>query len=100
VDETGDRDGLPNVVLEAMSCGRPIVASDVGAIGDAVIPGETGLLVPPGDSAALAAALDDLSRQPDHRANFGRNARHRIESRWTLPTCTDRLCDFLEATYA
>ena len=46
VDPTGDRDGLPNVVLEAMACARPVVASDVAAIATAVTPGETGLLVP------------------------------------------------------
>ena len=55
---SGDRDGLPNVVLEAMASGRPVVASDVGAISSAVVDGVTGLLVPPGDPARLREALD------------------------------------------
>ncbi|MGH2985823.1 MAG: glycosyltransferase, partial [Solirubrobacterales bacterium] len=49
VDPTGDRDGLPNVVLEAMACARPVVGSDLAAIATAVVPGESGLLAPAGD---------------------------------------------------
>src|SRR5262249_29282699 len=67
MDEKGDRDGLPNVVLEAMSSGRPVIASDVGAVSSAVVDGRTGVLVPPGDSATLAGALEFLVDQPDMR---------------------------------
>ena len=98
-DETGDRDGLPNVVLEAMASGRPVVASDVGAIAGAVTPGRTGLLIPPGNALALARALEHLSRQPTLAVEFGRHARRLVEDRFDLDRCTRRLERVLEAAY-
>jgi glycosyltransferase involved in cell wall biosynthesis len=95
-DADGDRDGLPNVVLEAMASCRPVVASDVGAIASA----GAGLLVPPGDPGALAAALTDLARRPARRRRLGEHARQQAEARFGLVACTDRLCRVLEEAYA
>ncbi|MEA2385106.1 MAG: hypothetical protein QOH72_5077 [Solirubrobacteraceae bacterium] len=99
-DATGDRDGLPNVVLEAMSSGRPVVASDVGAVSSAVVDGRTGVLVPPGDAETLAGALEFLADQPDMRERLGREARARVEADFELNSCTARLRAFLENVYA
>jgi len=99
-DATGDRDGLPNVVLEAMSSGRPVIASDVGAVSSAVVDGRTGVLVPPADAEALAGALEFLVDQPDCRERLGREARARVERDFELHTCTTRLRHFLETVYA
>jgi glycosyltransferase involved in cell wall biosynthesis len=99
-DANGDRDGLPNVVLEAMSSARPVVASDVGAVASAVIDGRTGVLVPPGDAHALAGALEFLVDQPDMRERLGREARARVEADFELNSCTARLRAFLETVYA
>jgi glycosyltransferase involved in cell wall biosynthesis len=99
-DSSGDRDGLPNVVLEAMSSARPVVASDVGAVSSAVIDGRTGVLVPPGDAHALAGALEFLVDQPDMRERLGREARARVEADFELNSCTARLRAFLETVYA
>jgi len=65
------REGLGVAALEAMAAARPLVASAVGGLADAVIDGRTGLLVPPGDSMTLGAALERLLRDPDLRARLG-----------------------------
>jgi len=100
VDRHGDRDGLPNVVLEAMASMRPVVASDVAGIGSAVTDGEAGLLVPPGNAAALASALDTLGRRSALRQRLGGNARARAEREFELGRCTARFVGVLEAAYA
>ncbi len=100
LDAAGDRDGLPNVVLEAMSSGRAVVACDVGAISSAVIDGRTGLLVAPGDPAALAAAIESLAGDPALRARLAGAARAHVETEFELHACTGRLRRQLEAAYA
>jgi glycosyltransferase involved in cell wall biosynthesis len=99
-DADGDRDGLPNVVLEAMASGRPVVASDIGAVSSAIIDGRTGVLVPPGDPDALADALDLVLARPDLRERLGREARAHVERDYELQRCTTRLRGFLEHVYA
>jgi glycosyltransferase involved in cell wall biosynthesis len=64
-------DPCPTVVLEAMAAGRPVVAAASGGIVDMVRDGVTGLLVPPGDAAALAAALESLLGDPVRLAAMG-----------------------------
>jgi glycosyltransferase involved in cell wall biosynthesis len=68
----GDRDGLPNVLMEAQSQGLACVATEVSGIPELVQSGETGLLVPPGEIEALAGALAALIADPARRAEFGR----------------------------
>lgn len=75
VDRAGNVDGLPNSLLEALAAGKAVVASRVAGIPDVVEDGVTGLLLPPGDSAALAAALELLRREPETRARLARGAR-------------------------
>jgi glycosyltransferase involved in cell wall biosynthesis len=64
-------EGMGKVIVEAMAMGLPIVASDVGGIKDLVRNGENGLLVPPGDAAALKEALWSLCRDPEKRRRMG-----------------------------
>ena len=90
VDRSGDRDGLPNVVLEAMACARPLVASELAGIAAAVADGESGRLVPPGDAGALATAIEHLLDEPELRRRLGSGARSRIERDFDLASCTRR----------
>jgi glycosyltransferase involved in cell wall biosynthesis len=99
-DRSGDRDGLPNVILEAMASGVAIVASDTGAIRSAVRHDFSGLLVPAGDSAALAAALTQLAAAPDARHRLGRAARDVAEREFDDRACTRRLASVLGEAYA
>ena len=71
------------VPLEAMACGLPVVASAVGGMLDSVADGTTGVLVPPQDPAALAAALRDLLADPDRREAYGRAGVRRARSRYS-----------------
>ncbi len=84
-DERGNVDGLPNVLLEGMASAAAIVASDVAGIPQVIRPGETGLLVPEKDPAALAGALVRLLRRPELRARLGGAARQRVEEELNWP---------------
>jgi len=71
VDRRGDTEGLGVVLLEAMNHRVPVIASAIGGITDIVEDGVSGLLVPPGDATALAAALERLARAPDLSVSLG-----------------------------
>ena len=100
VDRSGDRDGLPNVVLEAMACARPLVASELAGIAAAVADGESGLLVPPGDAAALAATIERLIDEPELRRRLGSRARSRVERDFDLASCTRHFRRVIARAYA
>jgi glycosyltransferase involved in cell wall biosynthesis len=99
-DAAGDRDGLPNVVLEALAAGRAVVASDIAAVGTAVRHDETGLLVPPGDARALAAAIERVASSAALRSRLAAAGRVLVEREFDLEACTARLAQHLEAAYA
>jgi len=77
-------EAVSRAALEWMSLGRPVVASRVGGLPDLVEDGETGLLVAPGDSAALAEALESLLLDPRKAAAYGRAGRSRWERDFSL----------------
>jgi L-malate glycosyltransferase len=74
---------FPNVVLEAMSLSKPVVASIIAGTPEQIVDGETGLLVPPADADALANALATLSADPGLRERLGSAARSRFAERFT-----------------
>lgn len=90
-------EALPMVLLEAMALGRPVVSTAVGGIADAVVDGETGILVPSGDRAAFARALERLAADAPLRARLGENARARHE-RFTMDVMVDAYEQLLART--
>jgi glycosyltransferase involved in cell wall biosynthesis len=100
VDASGDRDGLPNVVLEAMACGRPVIASDVAALGSAVIHEQTGLLTPADAPESLAAAIEVLANKHSMMGELGIRARAFVESEYDVRRCTERFYNLLRSAYA
>jgi len=77
-------EGFGVTIVEAMMAGRPVVATAVGGIPEIVRSGETGLLVPPGDPAALAAAIRTMLEHPEWAAELGAQGRRRAEAELTL----------------
>lgn len=89
------REGFPNVVLEAMAWGLPVVATAVGAIPDVVRDGIDGMVVPPQDAQRLAAAIQRLVDDPELRSAAGHRARRRVEQLFS----SDAVLGQLEAVY-
>lgn len=77
-------ESLPYALLEAMAAGKAIVATSVGGVSEAILHGETGLLVPPASPDLLAAAMVELLAKPEQRQAFGAAARARAQSRYRL----------------
>jgi L-malate glycosyltransferase len=77
-------EGLGSAVLEAMACGRPVVATRAGGIPEVVVDGDTGLLVPPQDEGAMAAAIVRLLREPALAARLGEAGRARVVDQFSV----------------
>src|SRR3989440_148862 len=93
------REGFGVTCLEAMAYGKPVVAGDVGGLRDLVVDGETGLLVPPRDPAALRAALGSLLGDRDRRLRLGAAARERARKHFSWgPIVSATLAAYGEAS--
>jgi glycosyltransferase involved in cell wall biosynthesis len=91
ISADGDRDGLPNVLLEAQSQRLATVATALPGIAELIEPEVTGLLVPAREPAALAAALERLIRHPQERTRLGAAAEAHVRTRFTLEAGIERL---------
>jgi colanic acid/amylovoran biosynthesis glycosyltransferase len=101
IDATGDRDGLPTVILEALLHELPVVATDVCGIGEVIRDGETGFLVPQKDPFALAHAIAKVINNPDNSARTARQGRSLVQEEFDLDKISRALLHcFLETTPA
>jgi len=99
-DKQGASDVFPTVIIEAMAAARPVVSTRLAGIPELVAPGETGLLVAPGDANALAQALEELIRNPELRSRYGRAGRARIEQHFRIEHTVAPLVELFEKTPA
>lgn len=95
-DEGGHVEGFGLVFAEAAAHGKPVVAGRSGGVPDAVLDGETGLLVEPGDPEALSNAIDSVLSDAALAQRLGANGRARVEKELNWPAFTRRLLDVLE----
>jgi len=93
VAKDGDRDGLPNVLLEAQSQGLACVATALPGIAELIEDGRTGLLVAPEQPEALAAALEMLIRRPELRSQLGAAGEARVRREFDMHAGIDLLAD-------
>jgi colanic acid/amylovoran biosynthesis glycosyltransferase len=91
VAASGDRDGLPTSVLEAMALGLPVVATSLNGLAEAVVHERTGVVVPGHDPEALADALERLLGDPELRGELARAARRHVEERFALERSVELL---------
>ncbi|MDH3658868.1 MAG: glycosyltransferase family 4 protein, partial [Alphaproteobacteria bacterium] len=96
----GDRDGLPNVLMEAGAQELAAVTTAVSAVPELIVDGENGRLVPPEDPAALATAIEALVRDPERRLSMGENARRIVVERFAMEPGLDRLAARLRTDLA
>lgn len=87
----GDRDGLPNVLMEAQSQGLACVSTNVSGIPELIVDGDTGVLVPPNDAPALTRAIETLLADPHTRARLGQAGQARVATRFSHASGIDVL---------
>lgn len=83
------REGLPKALIEAAACGRAVVTTDVPGCRDAIIPGQTGIMVPPRNVSSLAEAIKKLIDKPDLRKSMGSAGRKLAEEKFAIEYVID-----------
>jgi glycosyltransferase involved in cell wall biosynthesis len=89
-------EGMPNVVLEAMGCGLPVVASDIPGNDTLVRQGETGFLFPPGNGDAFRSALQEVRDRPELARSMGESGRRRVEKHFSWTSVASRYLELFE----
>ena len=100
IHPSGRRDGIPNTVIEALSCGMPVVSSNIHALPEVVRNGETGLTVPPNDPEALADAIQWYMEHPDEARRLGRQGQELARKMFDPEANSRRLAEIFAAHHA
>jgi glycosyltransferase involved in cell wall biosynthesis len=98
VMDNGDRDGIPNVLLEAMAMEIPVVSTDISGISELVDSGKNGFLVTEKNPPALAEALEKLLSQPELREQFGKAGRQRVLQQFSLERNVGEIRELFDRT--
>jgi len=93
---TSREEGFSNVILEGMAAGLAMIVTDVGGNAEAVLHGETGLVVPPRNPKAIGDAILELARNPEQRKRLGAAARKRVEREFSIDKCVKAHADLYE----
>lgn len=96
VASDGDRDGLPNVVVEAMASGTPVISTAISAIGEVITDGETGLFAAEGDPVDIARQIESLAGDGGLFRRLSEQGRKRIEAQLSIRACNDQLAGLLQ----
>lgn len=100
IAKSGDRDGLPNVLMEAQALGVACISTPISAIPELIVDGRTGLLVPDRDPRALAEAITRLSEDPDTRVTLARAGLERVRCDFDTAPGLDRIVALLKDSMA
>jgi glycosyltransferase involved in cell wall biosynthesis len=100
VTEDGDRDGIPNVILEAMAAGLPVISTPVSGIPEVVRDRETGFVVPERDPAAVASAIEIVVADPEGARAIAERGRALVHAEFELQRNVDRLVKLFEPVAA
>ena len=95
ITDNGDRDGIPNVLIEAMASGVPVISTDVSGISELVTNQENGLLVEQRNALVLAEAMERLLVRPDLCSRLAENGRKTVQQSFTLEASAQRVCEIL-----
>ncbi len=97
---TSEEEGLPNVVLESMLMGKPVVAFDVGGVGELIESEKTGIIVPPNDIYLMTQKTKELLLSPEMRTAIGHEAQLFVQRNFTLKKMIDQIESYLTALQA
>lgn len=98
IDETGDRDGLPNVIVEAQSQQLPVISTNISGIPELIETGKNGVLIEPDDVSALGNVIEKLCRDPDLRTKMGKAGDQKVRSQFSHKQTIDALIALIGAT--
>jgi glycosyltransferase involved in cell wall biosynthesis len=96
---TSHMEANPVSILEALACGKPVVATAVGSVPETVLEGETGFLAEPGNARQIAACVISLFRDPAWAARMGRTGRRNVVAHWSCERMVEGYQDLIEGIY-
>jgi len=95
IDPDGGMDNLPTVIMEAMATGLPVISTNIGGIPEMVIENETGFLLQPGDTAAMAAAIEKVIGDSSFAAKLGHSGYERARTLFSIENNVRELCELI-----